>query len=422
MARNIRMTLQPGAIFFLDTNIFTTRLDKETWDLFLSTQVLIAPTIWKELHPWLKTPRVNQEIRDLVLKGINRQVSREPNDRKRTIIIHPASVVDEPRIEVVFIDDEHLRHGYNYYYRLLALRKLMGPITVSVLKRELGRPPTDDEFLAEAQGRFGERGFHLAKKGIARLGAFNQFADEELLLFAVLTAIIRGAECYIVTRDTDVIEQFFKLSLLLKEHYRCMLAAEKYAANPSSMVFQEVFFENDGVHVPIFEQSPILQYSATEIEFAVLPSRFHPVNIHCLLFGGDEKHPKVSYTAFSAEREMAKVLRIKAATGGRSTDLFGDRNCTIRGVRFTPEQHRIVVWIGKETTVDFGPAGRFGVDDFYNTLFCNEQFAHSRKFEIACIVPPVPGLVSWNAPLWPGGNWMSGRIQHQVPEKGVRID
>jgi hypothetical protein len=81
---------------------------------------------------------------------------------------------------------------------------------------------------------------------------------------------------------------------------------------------------------------------------------------------------KVSYCCFCAEREMAQMLKIKVATGGLSTDKFGGRNCTIRTAPLLPENHRVIVSVGKERIVKFA-GGDFGVNDLNNVLFQNEQ-------------------------------------------------
>jgi hypothetical protein len=73
---------------------------------------------------------------------------------------------------------------------------------------------------------------------------------------------------------------------------------------------------------------------------------------------------------------MAQMLKMKAATGGLSTDKFYGRNCTIHTSPLTLENHRVVVSIGKETTIPGGGSISFGLDDFTNTLADNELTTH----------------------------------------------
>jgi hypothetical protein len=81
---------------------------------------------------------------------------------------------------------------------------------------------------------------------------------------------------------------------------------------------------------------------------------------------------KVTFCCFCGEKEMAQMLRMKAATGGLNTDKLNGRNCTIRTASLTPTNHRVVVSIGNERTIQFA-GGNFRVNDLNNTLFDNEQ-------------------------------------------------
>ena len=248
----------------------------------------------------------------------------------------------------------------------------MGPLASAVLTKRLGRAPTRNEFLAEVQGNLGERGFLMARKGNEAANSPNKITDETLVLTAILTAIIRGSEVFIVTRDADVLEQYFKLLVLIKEHYRAMLAAEQYAANPGAMAFRQMPVQDDGVHVPPFTGTSFLQFETTDQEFNPLPPSFHFVNIYCLLLGGEPERMKTTFASFCAETEMARVLRVKAATGGLSTDKLGGRNCLVHTGPLTVSNHRVIVSIGKERTQSFAGFGPIGVDDLHNTLFSNE--------------------------------------------------
>jgi hypothetical protein len=350
------------AIFFLDTNVFTKQLEAAVWDALCTRRILITPGVWKELLPWLKTPFCNKTIRNAVIAAARRQVSGASKPQESAL----------PKIEILPLNEDFTRHGYEYYLKLLTLRKVIGPLATAVLTKRLGRAPTHDEFLAEVQGNFRERGFRIARKGSEATNSPNKLTDEHLVVAAVLTAILGGSEVFIVTRDADVLEQYFKLLCLMKEHYRSMLAAEKYTASPGVMAFRQVPVQNDGVHVPEFAGACVLEFETTDIEFNPLPSEFHFVNIYCLLLGGEPTGMGVTYSAFCAETEMAQMLRVKASTNGLSTDKFGGRNCTIRTSHLTPENHRVIVSIGEETKLSFGQLGKVGFNDLHNTLFCNE--------------------------------------------------
>jgi hypothetical protein len=73
---------------------------------------------------------------------------------------------------------------------------------------------------------------------------------------------------------------------------------------------------------------------------------------------------------------MAQMLKMKQATGGLSTNKFEGRNCTIHTQPLTSENHKVIVSIGKETTIPWGGSVSFGWDDFINTLADNERATH----------------------------------------------
>jgi hypothetical protein len=273
-------------------------------------------------------------------------------------------------------NEDYAKHGYGYYTSLLALRKMMGPLSKAGLTKELGRMPTNDEFLAKVQRQFGRRGFLIAQKGLQAADSTNKLTDEHLVVTAILTAIMSGKEVFIISRDNDVLEQYFKVLCLMKEHYRAMLVAERYAASHGALPFKEVPVQNDGEHVPEFSGASCLRFETTDAEFNPLPATFHFVNIYCFLLGGGPSDMKATYASFCAETEMAQMLRIKAIAGGLNSDKLNGRNCTIHTEPLMPDNHKVVVSIGKETTIPPGHAISFGFSDFNNTLFENELITH----------------------------------------------
>jgi hypothetical protein len=349
----------PDAAFFPDTSIFTRDLDPAIWHALRTRRTLIVPGIGRELTPWLKNPFSNKAVRDRVASamkvglGIAAEVPRATDG-----------------IELLIPDEEFAKHGYNYYLNLLALRKMMGPLATAVLAKRLGRPPSQEEFHAEVQRQFGERGYLLAKKGLEAQNSSNKLTDEHLVVTAMLNAILTGSEAVIVTRDPDVLEQFAKLCTLMKEHYRATLAAERYSSNPSAYAFEEVPLVDDNFCAR-FSGGSVLRFETTDGEFNPLPAKFHFVMIYCLLIGGAQDNMKVTASSFCAETEMAHALRVKATTSGLTTDKFGGRTCIILTEHITPEKQKVIVLIGNERRAQFGDFTP-GVDDVHNTLRPNE--------------------------------------------------
>ena len=388
LAASLGPSVTPDAIFFLDTCIFSSCTSKPLWDLFLSRQILITPMVSVELRDWIENPHKNREIRDLVHESVKNQFSLGEKASGATPSPGSAKALGNLGIQVRFPHERYQQHGYEYYFKLLALRKFMGPIIAESMEQRLGRPPDRSEYVADTQRLLRERGLALADKGIEGMKSKCPLADEQTVVMGVLTAILEGREVYIVTTDHDIPEQFNKIFLHIKEHYRAMLAAELYAMQPDRMAFREVPVREDQSETHPWTGKSILELRLPENEFDVLPREFHSTVAHCMWLDPDETRPKFSYSCFTIETETARVLRVKATTGGLSTDRFGDRNCTIRTGPLTPEQHEVVVSIGKEKVFRFEGWGDFGADDFHNVLYCREEVTCLRPIEPRYVVLP----------------------------------
>ena len=123
-----------------------------------------------------------------------------------------------------------------------------------------------------------------------------------------------------MTRDADVEEQFFKLVWLthpLPGHasrgpLRRGLGTDRTRAVPDS-----VLDDPDGP----FEPRDAVMFERDLHLLDVLPEDFHFVGVGCLNAGVYS-----SLLSFGAETEMARLLRVKDATGGLSSDRLGGRN------------------------------------------------------------------------------------------------
>jgi len=350
----------PDAGFFFDTGVFTRELDSAIWNALSMRRILITPGVCQELLPWLRDPFCNKTVRDAVTSAAKTELGI-PTQTRGAVNVN---------VKLLIPDDEFTSHGYDYYLRLLTLRKMMGPLASAVLTKKLGRAPTQEEFHAEVQSQFGERGYLLAKKGLEAQNSANRLTDEQLVVTAMLTAILKGSEVVIVTRDPDVLEQYAKLCTLMKEHYRAMLIAERYAANPTAYAFKEVPLLHENLRAR-FSGDSVLEFETRDREFNPLPRKFHFVMIYCLLIGGESDNMKVTVSSFCAETEMAHALRLKAATNGLTTDKFGGRNCIILTEHLTPDQQKVIALIGNERRARFGDFTP-GVDDVHNTLIPSE--------------------------------------------------
>ena len=349
----------PGAIFFLDTGILTRELDPSIWNVLTGKRIPITPGVTRELLPWLRNPFCNRAIRDSVVAAFTQGSHSSP-----------PSQFPRSGFGLFAPGETFTAHGYEYYLNLLALRKMMGPVATAVLTKRLGRAPSQDEFHAEVQSQFGERGYLLARKGLEAQNSPNRLTDEHTVVTAMLTAITTGNEVVIMTRDPDVLEQYAKLCTLVKEHYRATLVAELYASDPKAFGFKTVPVIDYDVRAR-FSGESALMLETDDAEFNPLPRKFHFVNIYCLLLGGAPNDMKATVSNFCAETEMAQSLRMKASTDGLTTDKFDGRNCIILTKHLTPERQKVMVLIGQERKARFGHFSP-GIDDVHNTLMPNE--------------------------------------------------
>ena len=111
----------------------------------------------------------------------------------------------------------------------------------------------------------------------------NLLADEELVVWSILHALVTGNETMILTRDSDVLEQFYKAIYLLDTHYHSMLIADRYALHPwtfkrkkldeSFRWMREAFCGEDDTLIRLPKNS----------DFVFLPPTAHPVMVHCFM-------------------------------------------------------------------------------------------------------------------------------------------
>ncbi len=294
-------------LFFCDTSLFDRNTDTRLWSALLNREgkVVIVPPVRRELDPWL--------------------ASNEQHPTARAILD------GEPTVAFSGIDPEDRRGkaAAEYYIELLGLRKKLATLKVWEFEEEHGRPPDEHErheLMERLHRDLGPRGYLLAKKGAEVKNPDNLLTDETLVYLAMKTGIETGREVIILSKDEDILEQFYKLQWLLDTHYRAMLLADAYAAAPSRFVthpmpadgdprLKDAFIGDDDILV----ERP--QWLIGGPDAPILPPYCRPVIVNCWIVG-----QRVTKLVFCAEREMERLLHTKAATGGLNTYKFGERN------------------------------------------------------------------------------------------------
>ena len=238
------------------------------------------------------------------------------------------------------VEDETLSVAAEYYGRLLAVRKQALSIVRDSLQQR-GKTPTEQEVLRECQRVVRDRGFTLASKGVEHAENPNVFNDERLLVRAFIHALTSRRETTVLTRDTDFIEQLFKLTYLVDTHYRSMLVAREYARQPLN--FRDI---------SVGDGSPLSGGVLVDVPAGyyrqVLPPAEKGVNINCFRFGGKGAGQKAEQLTFCADPQMRELLEVKRRTRGRSTDELGDRNFHICPHPNLVEELGGCSWVGED--------------------------------------------------------------------------
>ena len=239
LARIIEHPSRGDVQWFCDSNFFIGPTDQAIWDALLAKQgrLVLASPVYEEIRDWLAEPRCN--------RAMSERISQEVND--------PA----KPTVRICDFPDVPSNRPalYEYYVNLLGLRKkAFGAVTWTFSKVH-GRPPTNQELSNHCKDKLGPRAQRLARSGVKGKVPAHKYNDEALVMLAVVDAIYSGRETVILTKDEDVYEQFFKALWLIDTHYRSMLLAERYAADPEA--FQIVRRIVDAEH-PAFDGEVLL--------------------------------------------------------------------------------------------------------------------------------------------------------------------
>ena len=288
----------PEASFFLDSNIWAINTETDLWRALLgrTNSVFIIPNVRLEIEGWI--------TRNPSYIGSRAVREEHPNLIKQAL---PAVGSDEAT-------------AYLYYIYLLQMRRNIFDLIKFQLQQRKGRDPDDDELMTAVQKTFGERGLVLAHKDGKSVPRDKRAVDESLVYFAFEHALRTGRHTVILTKDEDVLEQFYKLWWFIDTHYRASLIADFLAndrfafplhAFPHVKFAEEMFDLRNAVLVELGPQRMI----------SFLPKIFTFVPIECWLI-----RKEMMRLVLGAETQMYRVLRIKGATGGLVSDKLEGRN------------------------------------------------------------------------------------------------
>lgn len=326
LAHRIRHVLPKNAIFFPDTNFFSRPMGRIVWDALFEKRLAITPMILQEMQPWLDRPHHNRHARDIIAASLG----SKSGSREQLLSFDPYSPISS-RIIFPTLNDDFLGHGYEFYFNLLAIRRLIG----LELATELGLPATLDSMTAELQRRFGERGYLVSREVFAKGAKQNFLADEQMIVMAALTALCTGHETVILTWDTAIQEQFRKLWYLISGDYVAFCAGQVVSWTMDVSKIKEVS-SNTGREDPIIpDKVRAFKVPATDFFEWILPPSPSPVLSICLTIGGELrsggeiKYLRATPDAFCAENYIAPFLRQKVKNRDKNSNQFGECDCEV---------------------------------------------------------------------------------------------
>lgn len=345
----VRIAEWPEGLFFLDTSLFDQHTDDRIWDALLARQnaLVLVPEVRQELEPWLATNRDHVATK-AVQQG--HQAFRDDGLGKLDDIAWRALV---------------------YYVRLLAVRSRAFDAADAVFRANVGRAPRDAEELEAFKHRWlGERGYLLARKEV-ETGTPRRRTDEVVVCAAVSTAIRTAQPTFILTKDEDLAEHFYKLVWLLDTQYRGMLFADAYLDDLSRFARRE--WPEGAVLEEAFARPGILLERTDEDLEDILPDRYAPVPVACIVGGHflSEHH-------FTFETPMRRLLDVKGRTGGLNTERLIPRNCHIWLAPLPlPEQLRGCAAIVEDRRTSPDQDGlRIPMLDGNHAMFTGERYKH----------------------------------------------
>lgn len=299
---------------FLDTGFVTSHeVPQELWDCIVDKHIFITEDVWKELQPWVANPFYNRWFRDYLCDSIEQEKSGKGHRR-----LSLSSFAD--------LLPEHAKVA-RYYVNLLWLRKFVGINHAHEYAKHLGRTPTAEENQAELQAILGPRGWRLAKKALANPESLKINTDEALVVSAALRAVLFGQHSIVLTRDTDVFEQFYKAMYLIDTHYIAMLVAEEYHRAPSSYTTQPLPL---GIDLYEGEGNLAIDFADDRDHYRRRSMACSPIQYSCCLLSTSDKPLIHSQRSFGVAPDMARIIEMKTKTNGRNTDLFGSMNLHIK--------------------------------------------------------------------------------------------
>lgn len=361
---------------FPDTGFITTKIQEQFWEFPSNTTIAFSQMTVAELSGWIEHPIHNVHLHNWLPRAFEQCASSEsmngPLMRATTLGVICGSL---HQFNVAVLTRALMQsYGYEHYVSLLSVRKRVGIRVANELSTEMQREPTDEEVRNRLHHICHPRVSPIAFKGWKDRGKRNYMADEELVVSAVVNASMTGQTTTILTRDTDVFEQFTKLCEMVTADYKCFRFGEVRFYNPDGMPMGEIPIPPTSMKEHGFLGESVENIVMPDYEADRLPPYEHdPVHCFCVLVGNTCEDPKVSIAGYCLETEMSGLLLTKGRSNGKNTPHFGDMNVVI-GSMNTANKIDVMFALGQERMVDYE-----GVTVSWNDL------QHALKGDVAIV-------------------------------------
>jgi len=329
------------------------------------------------------SPRIYEAL--LSRKGRAGVIGRVHDELKPWMAAHPSHVFTQAvqaRSEAILFTDIDTTNSEKvataeYYLNLLYLRKKLIRLAAGRFEHEHRRAPNEVELkvIRDRLHNFevGPRGYALAKKGEAESASANRFTDETLVVTAVTSSLYESRETVILTKDQDVLEQFYKMQYLLDTHYRGMLLADRYREDPKSLSTTPMPTDNPWLSEVFDVADSILVEPRDYTLQDLLPAEFTTSPYQCWFFG--KQTNKLVRLAVTADTAMRRVLEVKGRTSGLNSDRLDGKNCHVWLAPLLIEKRFRKCAITRDRGYRLGPR-EVPYLDALQAINCQEGFVH----------------------------------------------
>jgi hypothetical protein len=340
---------------FPDTSFITTRIQEQFWELGNQRTIAFSEMTVAELSGWLRNPIHNSYLHTWLPRALEecRTSGLKHGPLRLANVLGTVFNRLHPLHVGILSKADMLLYGYDYYVNLLSVRKRVGIRVANELRTELGRDPTDLDVRKRLNRDYHARVVPIAFKGWKDQGKRNYMADEELVVSAVITAIMTGDATMILTWDTDIFEQFTKLVEVVSADYICYRFGLVRYVNPDGVPMRTLPTDaasttDDGFLGAAVDTIVVSDHDADGLP----PYQYTPVHCFCVLVGNNCDDPKISIAGYCLEREMDNLLLTEGETNGKNTSHFPGKNIR-SGTMIRDGKIGILFAIGEERMVEY---------------------------------------------------------------------